>query len=220
MKLRWTISVFLAALWCVTAQGAVTAWKTAGTETDSGACYSNDTAHAASDVTDTDDPPQTGRVEGSCVNDFELSNFGFTTGDIPTGSTINGITVNYEAHGGTASQANRRRVDVWIVFSDDTKCTSAGAPGRDNHQLSQGIDLDSTWTADDLADGLWGCTWTATDIHDVDFGITWAHTTATGGNTIGIDFVRIQVDYTLTVTRRVVIIGAVLEDQAEAVSGR
>ncbi len=172
---------------CSMTYADLTAWRTAGTESDAGACYSNDTAHTISDDT---------RVEGFCASSFRLSNFGFTTGDIPAGSTIDGITVNFEAHGGSASQAARRRVDVWVVDEAAADCTNGGAPGRNNHQLPQNAEDNATWTADDASAALWGCTWADSDPLDTDFGIRWEHTSASGSNVIGIDFVRIQIDYT------------------------
>jgi hypothetical protein len=166
---------------------AFTGWKTASTEDDSGACYSNDTEHVSSNDT---------RVEGSCTSSFRLSNFGFTSGDIPSGSTINGIELHYEAHGGSASQAARRRLDIWIVDETGTDCETAAAPGRDNHDLPQNAEDDSTWTANDAADALWGCTWNQADILHTNFGTRWIHTSDVGGNVVGIDFVEIRVNYT------------------------
>jgi hypothetical protein len=165
-----------------------TSFRTAGTETDSGTCYTNDTSHTVSDDT---------RVEGFCVDSFRLSNFGFTGSDIPSGSTIDGITVQFEAYGGAASQSVRRRVDVWVVDEAGADCETAGAPGRDNHQLDQSADLDVTWTANDAADVKWGCAWDSdTDITDTDFGFRWEHTSSSGSNVIGIDYVAIQIEYT------------------------
>ena len=166
---------------------STTTFKTAGTETDSGTCYSNVTSHTVSDDT---------RAEASCVNSFRLSNFGFTTGDVPAGSTIDGITVQIEAHGGAATQAVRRRMDVWVVDAAGADCTNGGAAGRVNHQLPLNSEDDSTWTGDDAAAVLWGCTWSDTDVIDVDFGIRWEHTSATGSNVIGIDYAAIQIEYT------------------------
>lgn len=173
-----------------------TAWRTAGSESDSGTCYSNDTAHTVADVAAGDAPPQSGRVEGFCIDSFRLSNFGFTTGDVPASSTINEIHLHYQAHGGTQGQSNRRRVDVWVVEETGTDCETAGSPGRDNHQLPQSTEDDSTWTANDVGDTLWGCTWVAADVLDADFGMRWKHTTSVGSNVIGIDFIEMRINYT------------------------
>ena len=163
-----------------------TAWQTAGTESDTGACYSNDTEHVSSNDT---------RVEGNCTSSFRLSNFGLTGTEVPSGSTINSVEVHVEAHGGSASQANRRRYDLWMVDGAASDCSS---PGIDNHQLPQNAEDDTTFLQDDLADPLWGCTAALdqADVVDTDFGIRWQHTASTGGNVIGIDFVEIRVEFT------------------------
>jgi hypothetical protein len=180
---------------------AVPAWAdtggplTAGTEDDTaGSCWTNDTSHAADDDT---------RVEASCTSVFRISNFGFTATEVPNDATVTGITVRMVAHGGAASQSVRRRLDVWVVDSAGNVCTSGGAPGRDNHQLDQGAEIDATWTGDDGASTVWSTcngetphTWTPSDVQDIDFGVEWKHTSSSGGNVVGIDLVEISVVYT------------------------
>jgi hypothetical protein len=165
-----------------------TSFRTAGTETDSGGCYTTITTHTVSDDA---------RVEGFCLDSFRLSNFGFTDSDIPSGSTIDGITVQIEAHGGPASQGNRRRIDVWVVDEAGVDCETGGVPGWNNHQLNLDADLDVTWTNNEAVDVKWGCAWDSdADIKDIDFGFRWEHTSASGSNVIGIDYVAIQIEYT------------------------
>lgn len=170
----------------------VTAFRTATAEFDELSCFSNLTAHAVADVAADDDPPQSGRVESSCATYIEITDFGFTTGDVPASSTIDGITVHFQAHGGTATQIARRRLDIWLVDELGAICT----PGRDNVVWPIGTEDDQTWNDDDLADTTWGCGFVAADILDVDFGIRWKKTTASGGNVLGTDLVEIRIVYT------------------------
>ncbi len=193
---------------------------TGGLQTDLGTCRTNDASHAVIFATDSL------RVDGFCVDVFRVYGFGITTGDIEAGSTIDGITLRFIAHGGSATEAVRRRVDVWIVDAAATNCTTGGAPGRNDHQLNQGADLDVTWTGDDVADVLWGCTgWNVGDadsksLNDVDFGIRWAHTTDTGPNSIGIDFVTLTIEYTPPSAgrRRAIVIGEAKPGSLDEVS--
>jgi hypothetical protein len=202
----------LVLLFAAPAQADVTSWRVGTTENDVSGHYSNDTAHDTSDVADGNDPPQTGRVEGFNVGVFMIQGFGFTTGDVPTGSTINQISINMEFHGGMASQAVRRRINVDVVDETGTACGTgiSAVQAQLGEEEPAGAASVITLDEDDNGSFTWTCgTWAATDIHDVDFGMQWNHTSAAGSNIIGIDYVEMQIDYTPPATgRRMMIIGA------------
>ncbi|MCK5592253.1 MAG: hypothetical protein KAI72_09895, partial [Candidatus Pacebacteria bacterium] len=129
------------------------------------------------------------------INDYLVSHylkatdFGFTSGDIPTGSIINGITVEVEKG---AESSNRIKDNaVRIVKGGSIGATdraSADAWGVADAYISYGSSTD-----------LWGESWTAADIISADFGVAvsaWKYVSQGGATFAYIDHIRITVDYT------------------------
>ncbi len=206
-------------LFALPAAADTTALFTAGTETDSDNCWTNEGspgATTADDVTDTFAPPRAGRLESQGICTAKLDNFGITTGDVPTGSTIDGITVHLKVHGGEATQGVRRLYDLF-VFDDTGICSGT----RNDVQLPKSNEQADTFTVDDLADPLWGCTgWSVDDVTSSTFGIQINKTVTTGGNVIGVDYAWIKIVFTPPSSgrRRAIVVGkAMPEPRAEVV---
>lgn len=116
-------------------------------------------------------------------------NFGFT---IPAGATIDGITVAIDRRcfAGAATDFRVQLLDESGALVGANKADLVTAWPGTSGVASYGGATD-TWT--------WA-TVTPTKLNDADFGVALS-VLATGANTdIGVDFVRVTVDYTVTVT--------------------
>lgn len=124
------------------------------------------------------------------------TNFGFS---IPTGATINGITVSIErkfAGGGAAVSDSR----ISIVKSDGsvgtTNKSTGGAWSTTEGSATYGSSVD-----------LWGETWAPSDINNSNFGfVVSASTFPSVSVTLSVDNYLITVDYTPAATDGFVIV--------------
>lgn len=126
---------------------------------------------------------------GGASNELQGTNFGFA---IPTGSTINGITVEIFKKA-ISGIGNPTDVDVTILKGGVATGTNLGHTGAGNGWLSAGaIDTYGGATS------LWGTTWAPSDINAANFGvqISCMEWTTGGGVTAGVDFIRITITYT------------------------
>lgn len=127
---------------------------------------------------------------------LKAQNFGFT---IPTGSTIDGITVEIErrAFAGAAEDQEVRLFDDTGTLVGDDKQKATAWPSTPT--------IDTYGGAAD--DWLPAGSWTPAQINDPDFGVALI-VLATAANTdIGVDFIRVTVTYTpppLSATRGLV----------------
>ncbi len=107
---------------------------------------------------------------------------------IPTGSTINGITVDIWGFNSNATAANRM---IKVSLTKTGNSTVAGTTKAGvtlptaNGQVTQGGAAD-----------LWGTTWTAADVNSANFGVIIADNDTTIGGTLSIDYVLVTVTYT------------------------
>ena len=125
---------------------------------------------------------------GANSNELQGTNFGFA---IPTGSTINGITVEIFKKA-ISGIGNPTDIDVTILKAGVATGSNLGHLGAGNGWLTAGgID---TYGGSST---LWGTTWTPADINAANFGVQiscneWVGFPATAG----VDFIRITVTYT------------------------
>lgn len=113
-------------------------------------------------------------------------NYGFS---IPTGSTINGITVSVERRsldgGGTTKDSI-----VSLLKADGSIGTGNKA---DTSTFWSGSKVTVTYGS---SSDLWGDTWTAEDINDADFGVFFRLLSNFQFSNPGIDYISITVYYT------------------------
>jgi hypothetical protein len=114
---------------------------------------------------------------------LKASNFGFS---IPSGATIDGITVEIEMSKTGPGAPNDSTVK--IVKAD-------GSIGSTNKGTAVNITTTDTYRTYGGAADLWSETWTDADINDVDFGVVFS-STHSGNSTTRIDHIRITVNYT------------------------
>lgn len=113
-------------------------------------------------------------------------NYGFS---IPTGSTINGISITVEkrADSGTTKDS------IVSLFRPDGSTVSTG--NRAN--TSTFWTLAKMTTTYGSSSDLWGETWTAEDINDADFGVFFRLScNYQFASPVGIDFISVTVHYT------------------------
>ena len=122
---------------------------------------------------------------------LRLTNFGFAIGDVPAGSSIDGIEVQIE---------RRANTDVDIRDSAIYLRNGAAAQAGDNK-----ADVGTDWPVADAyatyggAADTWNAGLTAADIIDADFGIDISaqNQHATNARNAQIDYVQIRIYYTL-----------------------
>lgn len=116
---------------------------------------------------------------------LKATNFGFS---IPPGSTIDGITVEYE----------RKATVAGTSFTRTLTIVKGGTfSGTSKTNIDQYWPTTDTFTSFGSSVDLWGTTWTATDINDPGFGVGLsAFNGSLTSNTLYIDNIRISVNYT------------------------
>jgi MSHA biogenesis protein MshQ len=127
-------------------------------------------------------------VDGSTTNFLQCVNYGFA---IPTGSTIDGITVNAERKSTSTLQGGSQDAAMRIV-----KAGVIGATDRSTATIYTTADFIE---AHGGAADLWGEVWTAADINDPNFGAAFAATKANpagAAHNITVDHMPITVTYT------------------------
>lgn len=122
---------------------------------------------------------------------LRCTNFGFTTGDVPSGATIDGVEVVIEAKG------------VGLAFTDDiVQLIKANAytgtdKGTNSNTFANGTDTAFTYGG---ASDLWGATLSDTDVIDSQFGVAFnpaAVGFAMGTLTCNVDYVKMRIYYTV-----------------------
>jgi len=175
---------------------AVTGFKYAATitsETPGATAWVNPSNAGADDNTYT---TQTG-AKSTTYQFLKAVNYGFTTTDIPTGSTINGIEVVIGKY--CPSESPIQDYQVYII--------KGGTPGTTNYALAGGWDTYETAYTYGGSTSLWGLSWAVADITGATFGLKFQ--LSIGKNQIAyIDYIKIRVHYTEseTTARRIFII--------------
>jgi len=132
----------------------------------------------------------TASVNGTTTNYLQCTDFGFA---IPSGATINGVTVSVER----SSTVNGGSTDAAV------RLVKAGAIGTvDRSSVTQYTDSDFVEDHGGAND-LWGTTWTPADINAANFGTAFAATKTPyqwkSAQTVSVNQIQISVDYTVPV---------------------
>ncbi|MFC1908176.1 hypothetical protein ACFLWT_02090 [Chloroflexota bacterium] len=121
---------------------------------------------------------------GSYTERLDATNFGFA---IPTGSTIDGIVVEYD----------RFSPDEGAGVTDDlVQLIKGGTPQGTDFGVGAGWATSETIVTFGSSSELWGLTWAAADINASNFGVAVAATSSVNNAQAEIDFLRITVHYT------------------------
>ena len=119
---------------------------------------------------------------------LKATNYSF---NIPTGATIDGITVTVKK--ATTNSARVTDSEVKIVKSEDIKTTNHAILGQWIGNNNGGMNTTVYGSATDK----WGETWTAEDINNASFGVVFsAISTNAGTGAVRVDSILITVDYT------------------------
>jgi len=129
----------------------------------------------------------TAAVDGTTTRYLRCTGYNFA---IPTGATINGITVSVERRSnritdGGSKDAAMRLVKAGVIGTTDRSTTTTYTTADVIEAHGGGADL-------------WGDAWTATEINAANFGAAFAATKASAAgpsHTVIVDHVRITVDY-------------------------
>lgn len=136
-------------------------------------------------------------ADGSGSTYLNCTSLGFTSSDIPTGSTINGITVEIEYYANVSSAGNR-------VNDFSVKILKGGTVTGDENARAGTSGFrwpligSKAYVSYGNSSYLWGTTWTQGDVTASNFGVAAAGIGFKGdGSEQGfIDSVRITVDFT------------------------
>lgn len=185
------LAMLLVCVGC-SAFAATTSQKTAGTCDEDASSWTSETNAQGSDNTTYASHPGT-----SGTGTLRCYNFGFTSGDIPEGSTINGITVDFGGYGDGNNGPRRQVTLVPQSSSLSADCTSGAGKTQDftvsdaNYQLGGAADL---WSCSDITQAV---------VTGTNFGIRITSSGQFGsGYNRYIDWVGITIDYTATATRK------------------
>jgi hypothetical protein len=118
-----------------------------------GSNFTNPNNIKVSDNTYADSPTEIG-------TSIQAGNFGFS---IPSGSTIDGIVIEFEKKA-TYSASNVSESVVKLVKAN-------GSVGTTNKAAGGYWSLTESYVSYGSSSDLWGDTWTAEDINDADFGV-------------------------------------------------
>ncbi|HEY9584279.1 MAG TPA: Ig-like domain-containing protein [Candidatus Paceibacterota bacterium] len=174
------------------AEAAATSAKFAGTAVDAADVMSIAWATPSNATGDTTATSTTATVNGNAkpTDMLRLTNFGFTASDIPSGSTINGVTVEVEWNTDAS-------------FADTTvQLTTDGTTGvGNNNGLSTTQTIKAFRTYGGAADG-WGASLTQANVISSNFGVLLKYTTMAGGNnqSVNVYRARITINYTASDT--------------------
>jgi MSHA biogenesis protein MshQ len=131
-------------------------------------------------------------VDGTTTNWLVCSDYGFT---IPSGATIDGITVSVERKSSSTANGGSRDAAVRVV--------KGGVIGSADRASATIYTTSDVVEAHGGAADLWATTWTPADINAVTFGAAFAATkpsAAGGAHTVSVDHIQITVHYTLPCT--------------------
>lgn len=135
-----------------------------------------------------DNSRATASVDGTTTQYLYCHGYGFS---IPTGATINGITVNVERSSNSTSNSGSKDAAVRVV--------QGGVVGTTDNSSG------NTYTTSDVVEAhggdtdLWGKTWTAAQINAANFGTAFAATKASSSGsaqTVSVNSLQVTVDYT------------------------
>lgn len=177
---------------------AVTSWKTPGTV--SNVPNSSSTADWAStgNVAASDNSYATvgplGTAQANVFSNFlRCRNFGFTTSDIPSGATINGIEIEVERKSSSPSRGTDRNAFL-SVHSAGTAADQVGSDQETTDALIGSSDATRTYGG---ASSLWGTSVADSTARSSTFGFDYAvENNANGTPTMSVDLVRMRVYYT------------------------
>lgn len=120
---------------------------------------------------------------------LKATNFGFT---VPSGATINGITVEIERK--ASHSLSTRRINDSIV-----QLVVGGVVSGNNYAVGTNWPTTEAYFTYGGSANLWGLSLTDTDINSSTFGVVLSVTTTASGKTIvtpSVDHIRISVTYT------------------------
>ena len=124
------------------------------------------------------------------TNYLQATNYGFS---IPTGATINGITVVINRSSSGSSSPRVRDSIVSLVKNGTISGSNLAATGTDWGSMAT-----ATYGG---TSSLWGTTWSAEDINATNFGVVLSVTnTNNNSRTASVDYIQITVTYTSTGT--------------------
>lgn len=124
---------------------------------------------------------------------LRLTNYGFTTGDIPSGSIINGIEVAIGHYG--ENSTNLRDSAIYLRKTSGQVGSNYASGTNWNASPIQEITYgDST--------NKWGTTWSVDDILNSDFGIDFsaANNNGTAARNAYVDYIKIRIYYDTPIT--------------------
>ena len=129
----------------------------------------------------------TATVDGTTSRYLRCTGYNFA---IPTGATINGVTVRVERRSNRITDGGSKDAAMRLV-----KAGVIGATDRSTATLYTTTDVIE---AHGGAADLWGTTWTAAEINAASFGAAFAATKASAAgpsHSVSVDHVQISVDY-------------------------
>ena len=155
-----------------------------GTTANDGFGFSNWSSVNNSKVSDNTYSTVVFLTGGGISDRLKATNFGFS---IPTGSTINGISVEVE----TKISANTATLSAYIV--------KGGTEGSERkYALINGVTTTEQYLnipATGFTTELWGETWTVDDINASNFGVSIIASGSSSG-TVSVDHIRMTIHYT------------------------
>lgn len=140
------------------------------------------------DAVSNDDVYASATVDGTITNYLQCTSYGLS---IPTGATIEGITVNVERKSSRTQNGGSQDAAMRII-----KGGVVGTVDRSSGTVYTTADATEPHGG---ATDLWGETWTAADINAANFGAAFAATKPDPGglaHTITVDVVEITISYT------------------------
>ena len=173
---------------------AVTGWKAAGTGANDASVGNSAWSNPGNITASNNTRATTGTMgAGQSSQILRATNFGFTTSDIPSGSTIDGIEIGIErqrtATGGNQVQDSTIRLRTSGGQTGTNKAVASNWPSTEAEAVYGG------------STDVWSTTYTDSDIRGSDFGVD-IRCARTGGTAAsgGVDHVRCRVYYTEPVT--------------------
>lgn len=170
---------------------AVTAYKFAGTGANDASFGSQAWSNPGNIVSD-NGSDATAAEGDHTTNYLKGTNFGFTSTDIPVGSTIDGIELEYERF---------QEEGIAVIENNRLRAVKGGSVIGSNVSGMNMI-LWSVGTPEVITEGgatnLWGTTWTQADVTASDFGFVLAADMAAGPGirAAHVDFFRCRIYYT------------------------
>ena len=131
----------------------------------------------------------TASVDGTTTRYLQCTGYNFV---IPTGATINGITVNVERRSSSVANGGSRDAAMRVV--------KAGVIGTTDRSTATIYTTADVIEAHGGATDLWGTTWTPAQINAANFGAAFAATKASAAgaaHSVSVDHVSITVTFTV-----------------------